>query len=92
MAQNRPRYSGRVVARLDVMDTHSHEAFRALQRLTEAPAGAAVSIIVSPGSLPNVPGLQYLRTHGRHLGSVEIQSSDPATVHEWHQALTGGLS
>lgn len=90
MAHNGPRFSGRVVARLDFLDSHSHEAFRALQRLTEAPPGASVSIVVSPGSHPNVMGLQYLRDQGRHLGTIEVESSDPHTVRAWYQCLAGG--
>lgn len=65
------------------------ELGRQLQMLTYAPAGADVVVQVAAGQfVPSWP-VKFLRAEGGHLGSVTVESSDPATVRRWVLALRG---
>lgn len=63
---------------------------RNLKDLCYAPAGAAVTIRVSRGQLVEIAGVECLRAHGRHLGSITIECPDPGTIRRWVDALRNG--
>lgn len=66
-----------------------HLVGRRIQRLTEAPAGAEVTLWVSPREVPPIWPLAYLREAGQHLSKVIICCECPTTVKAWTLALRG---
>lgn len=62
---------------------------RQVQMLVYAPHGADVVVQVAAGQFVPSLAVAYLRSEGSHLGSVTVESSDPATVRQWVRALRG---
>lgn len=62
---------------------------RAVQEATWAPAGADVVFVITKNMLPAFFGLDWLREHGQHLGSVTFSCSDPETIRRWVSRLRG---
>lgn len=62
---------------------------RAVQEATWAPAGADVVFVIERRTIPAFEGLEWLRQHGQHLGSVTFSCSDPDTIHRWVSRLRG---
>lgn len=77
----------------DIDDYYSEserEAGTKLKNLIYAPAGAAVEIHVKARQMPIFQGLDYLRRHGSHLGSINVHCEDADTVTSWVKALRVG--
>lgn len=68
--------------RVDEAAVHSK-----LKRATEARAGDYVLIKVDPGQYVDIMAIAYLREHGKHLGPIRVQCSNPLTCEEWTNAL-----
>ncbi len=92
---NLPGFEVRGIVRLDLRTREAAPLAddaalaREVQGLAYGPGGAAVVVQVAAGQ--HVPGLAvaYLRAEGKHLGSITVESSDPATVRRWVLALRG---
>ena len=62
---------------------------RQVQMLAYGPPGADVVVQVAAGQYVPTWAVSYLRAEGGHLGSVTVESSEPATVRRWVLALRG---
>lgn len=81
------KISGHVHVNLDVTDEHT--LLRRVQDAAFAPPGADVTFTVRPRQCPSYQGLAWLREHGKELGSVTFECSDPETVTRWVAGLRG---
>lgn len=71
----------------DAPGYHGHKVDRAVQEATFAPAGADVFFAISRGQMPSFIGLEYLREHGQHIGSVTFECDHPDTIRHWCDVL-----
>lgn len=62
-------------------ETHTVE--RLIQEAVYAPPGADIVLVVRRGQIPPFHGINYLRDHGQHLGSVTVECTDPDTISRW---------
>lgn len=74
----------------DYYSESEREAESKLKMLSYAPAGADIEIHVKARQMPIFQGLDYLRHHGTHLGSITVHCEDAGTVASWVKALREG--
>lgn len=77
------------VAEVDLRHLEPHTAYRLVQWAAHEPAGTLVLFRVTENQMPEFGALEYLRTHGGHLGRVEFRCPDAATRRRWADALAG---
>lgn len=85
------KISGRVHIDLAVLDEgrwgDDRPVQRALQEATWAPPGAEVVFKVKRRQFPPPSGMEWLKSHGQHLGSVTFDCDDPDTIRDWIDRL-----
>lgn len=52
-----------------------------------APAGGHVVLVAPRGRYPDNSEIAWICDHGRHVGSITVDSSDLSVVAAWHSAL-----
>lgn len=56
-----------------------------------APAGGHVVLVAQRGRYPDNSEIAWICDHGRHVGSITVESSDLSVCAAWNTALSYGL-
>lgn len=76
--------------RVDLQIDDEHLIDRRIREAADAPAGADVILLVRSRQFPPPWSIRELCREGRHLGSITVQCSDPATISTWVRLMRGG--